>query len=108
MAQRLPERAETAVLIDQRNDFGAEEEQVVEWAHRRRKQGPPTCPKCGSSDVRALILGLPVPWVKKALAEGPIEIGGCMVGYPGGDPEWACGNCGFWIRKDGSGFGGRE
>jgi ribosomal protein S27AE len=84
--------------------FDIEAGRITAWARRRRRRAPAACSRCGSFDLRVLLLGMPAPWAPQALDEGLIQLGGCMVGYPGGDPEWACGRCGYWMRKDGSGL----
>jgi DNA-directed RNA polymerase subunit RPC12/RpoP len=53
-----------------------------------------TCPECASKDIAVILYGLPAlsGKLEKAIAEGQVTLGGCLV-YDGA-PEWVCNACG--------------
>ena len=55
---------------------------------------PEACPCCGHAPVAVILYGLPnfSETLKKALADGTVVLGGCVVSRD--DPEWRCANCG--------------
>ena len=55
---------------------------------------PDKCPACGNSTVASIMYGLPVftDELKRAVAEGKIVLGGCVIS--GRDPRWKCTSCG--------------
>ena len=81
---------------------GASETQAV---HETPKEGhakghikkgrPSKCPQCGSPRIARIVYGLPdfsSGELKKAVEEGRIVLGGCIVGPD--SPRWECKGCG--------------
>jgi hypothetical protein len=62
---------------------------------QERRREAPSCPRCGASESIPVLYGLPTHYAGEAAERGEVLLGGCMLGRPGGDPEWACGECGF-------------
>jgi hypothetical protein len=57
---------------------------------------PDRCPQCGASTVAYVLWGMPAlsPTLERLLAEGQIEIGGCVVpSGPYAPAHWVCGTC---------------
>ena len=81
-------------------EFEAMEDRLFSEAMRDvRRRTPARCPACRSRAVVPLILGYPMSPAIEAAERGEVALGGCMVGYPGGDPEWACADWGHWWRS---------
>ncbi|MGA7119864.1 MAG: hypothetical protein WBY94_07200 [Polyangiaceae bacterium] len=59
----------------------------------RKAPGPP-CPVCKETNPRPVMYGMPPPEMGEAAARGEIALGGCVVGRPGGYPQWECRKCG--------------
>jgi hypothetical protein len=76
-----------------------EEGLFAEAMQEVRRRTPARCPACRSRAVVPLILGYPMLPAVDAAERGEVALGGCMVGYPGGDPEWECADCGHWWRS---------
>lgn len=56
------------------------------------------CPRCGSRDVVRIVYGLPTYETFQRAERGEFELGGCVVGREGGDPNRFCRSCGLeWI-----------
>ena len=51
----------------------------------------PTCPKCSSENVAAIVFGYPSPEMFEDRERGEIVLGGCCVTED--DPEWHCKEC---------------
>ena len=51
----------------------------------------PACPNCFSTDVVAIIYGLPTPAAFEMVKRGERELGGCCLSAD--DPKWACKAC---------------
>lgn len=51
----------------------------------------PACPNCFSTDVVAIIYGLPTPAAFEMVKRGERELGGCCLSAD--DPMWACKAC---------------
>lgn len=54
---------------------------------------PEPCPECGSGQVVPIRYGMPTRETEAAADRGEVELGGCFVGRPGGDPAWRCRSC---------------
>jgi hypothetical protein len=56
------------------------------------------CPVCGSPNVLPIAYGEPSLEMVAAHARGELALGGCIVGRPGGDPDWRCTACSHEFR----------
>lgn len=64
---------------------------------------PDVCPRCGATQVAAILYGLPDSIDRHLLESGAVVLGGCIV--TGDDPIWHCTQCDLnFGRANGSGM----
>ena len=72
---------------------------VVEYGGDDEEVFPVRCPRCGSSNLRPIVRGMPGPELVDAAERGEVVIGGCVVGEL--DPTRRCGGCGVELHDVG-------